>query len=220
MTDADDLQELEPINEFDSLDDIVEPERTAESTPPPPKAPDMLELIYQRTFAGLPTPAFNPMADKEYYRFLFGGVLIVVGCFMPFSADWNQVGYKTFAGAVNLLIGLGVIWSMWGAIYTKMFNFRWIMLSFFPFIWGILHLTQMKWSLFSTILEREGFNRGWQGPHSVSQLGNVLQQLGPGRFFVFFGALLIEATFVMSIVRGVQRKKQQDAMRSQARRNR
>jgi len=220
MTDADDLQELEPVNEFDSLDDIVEPERTAESTPPPPKAPDMLELIYQRTFAGLPTPAFNPMADREYYRFLFGGVLIVVGCLMPFSGDWNQLGYKTFAGGLNLVIGLGVIWSMWGAIYTKMFNFRWIMLSFFPFLWAIVHFFQMDWSMFESVFHRAGYKTGWHGPHSISQFGNVLQQIGPGRFFVFFGALLIEVTFVMSVVRGFQRKKQQDVARAQQRRKR
>jgi hypothetical protein len=218
MTDADDLQELEPISEFDGLDDIVEPERTEASATPTQKSPDMLELLYQRTFAGLPTPAFNPMADKEYYRFLFGGVLIVVGCLMPFSSDWSQVGYKSFAGGLNLLIGLGVIWSMWGAIYSKMFNFRWIMFAFFPFVWGILHFFQMDWSLFSSVLEREGYKTGWHGPHSISQFGNVLQQLGPGRFFVFFGALLIEVTFLMSIVRGFQRKKQQDAARSTRRR--
>jgi hypothetical protein len=41
--------------------------------------------------AGLPAPAFNPYCrDKTFYKFLFAGVLMLLGCMMPFSADYQQ----------------------------------------------------------------------------------------------------------------------------------
>ncbi|MFQ5504979.1 MAG: hypothetical protein ACE5F1_09320 [Planctomycetota bacterium] len=207
-TNQDELHDLEPLNEFNALEEIVEPEKAAK------QGPDMLDLLYKRSFAGMPAPAFNPMSSKEYFQFLLGGVLIVIGCLMPFDENWDHVGYKSFSGAMWLVIGLGVIWSMWGAINSGLFRARWVGLTILPFFWSILHLVQMDWGAFGEIFD---FSK-WQGVKSFSRLGAVLQEAGPGRLFIFLGSLYIEFTFVMGIIGGVKRKKEQDAARSASRR--
>lgn len=93
---------------------------------------------------GLPAPAYNPAADKEYYRFLFAGVIMLLGCLMPFGPDLALVGYKTPGGAFAMIIALGIVWSSWASIHHRRVIkglMRWIGLAFVVFVVGILDLT-------------------------------------------------------------------------------
>ena len=101
------LQELEP------LDDGAGHGQPA-GVAPGGTAPSVQELVMQQMRSGLPAPAYNPRADKYYFRFLFAGLLMLIGCLMPFGPEWDMSGYKTVSGAVFLIIALGVCWTAWG----------------------------------------------------------------------------------------------------------
>ncbi|MAE78122.1 MAG: hypothetical protein CMJ85_14765 [Planctomycetes bacterium] len=125
----------------ENTDELHELESLEEVAPPPAQAQfDYQEGLFQRSMAGMPAPAFNPSTSKEYYSFLFCGVLIVLGCLMPFDHDFSHTGYKTFFGGLWMLIGVGLIWSTWGAINTGLFRMKWVLLCFFPLAWGLIYL--------------------------------------------------------------------------------
>ena len=197
-----DLPELEP----------------AEESPQPTQQVDYQVAIFRRMLCGAPAPAFNPNASTEYYRFLFAGVLIVVGCLMPFDHDWSHVGYKTFAGAVWLVIGLGLIWSMWGAINSGFLRMKWVLLCFVPFIWGLFHMIFAKFpeggvanwgELFQVLADTGDADR-------FHKFGNALQYIGPGKIFVFLGSFFAIVSFIVGIFTGVKRIKEQKAERRAA----
>ena len=206
MSDLEELPELEPVA---------------------PAAPqiDYQAATFQRLIAGAPAPAFNPSSSKEYYRFLFAGVLIVVGCLMPFDSDWSHVGYKSFVGGCWLIIGLGLVWSMWAAINTGVLRMKWTLLCFLPLVWGILSL--FVWPQWPAATPEAGID-GWGTWFSAfadtgdkdrfSKMGNALQHLGPGRILIFLGSLIAVLSFVGGIFSGAKRIKEQKAERVTARR--
>lgn len=235
--------ELEELNEFDALDDIVEPggggpplgaiSMQAAAEPeteavPVPSAPtvEYSAQILQRMYTGMPAPFFNVNAPKEYYRFLFGGILLVIGCLMPFDADWAHVGYKSTAGACCLLIGLGVVWSAWAAISTGMFRMKWVLLAFLPMVWSLIHL--ITDGPFTSIAGSAEF--GWKqffelwtdknAEGRFRQMGNFLQHMGPGKIFICLGALMVEYTFIMGFFGGVKKMKEQKGQRPPSSRRR
>lgn len=177
---------------------------------------DYSAALYQRSFAGAAAPAFNPSASKEYYRFLFAGILILLGCLMPFDEDWSHVGYKQFSGGIFALIGLGLTWTSWGAIHTGAFRMKWALLAFLPFAWGLLHLI---FPGFPSEAEAPGAVNGWGelfgligdtgNDDRFHQFGNALQMFGPGKIFVFFGGLLAIFGFAAGIFGGAKKLKQQ-----------
>ncbi|PIE24087.1 MAG: hypothetical protein CSA62_04585 [Planctomycetota bacterium] len=139
----DELDELEPIvEETPSSSDSKAPAEV--DVPQAPNAEQLqahsvglLQKLVERSFSGMATPLFNPNASKEYYRFFFGGLMIVLGCLMPFDGDWAHRGYGTVAGGFFLLIGLGVCWSMWAAINTGIVRMKWILLTIIPFFYSV-----------------------------------------------------------------------------------
>ncbi len=181
--------------------------------------------------SGLPAPFYSRTASKEWYRFLFAGVLIAMGCLMPFGPQWEMAGYKTFSGGLFFIIGGGLIWTAWGAIsHGRPPTMKFIGLAFLPFVWGIFKLVSAwdepavaafaaeggklvtDWGdLFSTLVDRED-------PDRFVKIGNFLRYFGPGKLFVFFGAFLVELYFVLGIVGGAKKIKQDKAARSSGRR--
>jgi hypothetical protein len=140
--DEDELQEVPELEDAPALPDAPEVPASAPSEGAAPQMPSaqqmqaqqigLLNKLVERSFSGMACPLFNPNTSKEYYRFFFGGLLMVIGCLMPFDADWSHLGYKTFAGAFFLIIGLGVCWSMWAAVNTGMVRMKWILLTTLP----------------------------------------------------------------------------------------
>ena len=41
---------------------------------------------------GLPPIFYRHDAHREYYRFLFAGIVMTLGCLMPFGPEWEQAG--------------------------------------------------------------------------------------------------------------------------------
>ena len=235
MTNPDDLPELEPLEHLDDLDDLepLEPlPGAAVST-----APSMMEPVVAQLRTGLPAPAYNPNADKAYYRFLFAGVLIVVGCLMPFGMSYDgtmayDTGYKTLPGAIFLIIGLGMVWSWWGAISLNRFagaNLKWVGLCLIPFI-SILMVLLSEFDRETITSNSESFPDGWGGVFSDisgawfgaekaeawNRLDRFGQVVGSGKILVFIGSLLAELFFVLSIFGGAKAVKQQKLAKQQA----
>lgn len=204
-------------------DEIPELEPIETPAGPGSQQVDYQAATFQRMMAGAPAPAFNPTASKEYYRFLFAGLLIVIGCLMPFDADWSHVGYKHASGGCWLVIGLCLIWTMWGAINMGALKMKWVLLCFFPFIWSLMHLI---WAPFPSEEADPGAVNSWveiitivgktEDTARFHKIGQALQVVGPGKIFIFVGSLWAVFGFFAGIFGGVQRIKEQKAERSAA----
>jgi len=231
MTNTGELEELEP------LDDGALPAPAPLGQPGQPGVPSVQELLLQNFRAGLPAPAHNPRADKVYFRFLFAGLIMMIGCWMPFGPEWDMAGYKTISGAFFFLIALGVVWSAWGAIHTNRLEpkrMKWILLAFLPFVIQVMNLVNMfdepavkdaiakgvsvcsNWGELGDILkEKVSLNRD---PALGLKLDNTLRYFGTGKLFVLFGAFLTEWYFLGSIFGAAKVIKQQKAAATAARR--
>lgn len=127
MTNSGDVPELEPLEE------------SAAAAPPPQAAGGVTAV----SLPGLPAPVFGTRAQTEYYRFFFAGLIMFLGCMMPFGPEWEMAGYQSLGGAVFTLISLGIMWSSWVAISHGKFDLssiRWLILSTIPLTVMIYHV--------------------------------------------------------------------------------
>ena len=192
--------------------------------------------------AGLPSPAFNPRCtDKSSYKFLMCGVLMLLGCTMPFSADLDLAGYKTISGAFFTFIAIGMVWTWWSAIHhnrATSSSLKWIGLCMFPLLTQTMNLINfdaaaaslqalsMKWVEGLPELEK-GYGIGRlfadmgtglgkdvdTAPAAAARCEMFFRSFGTGRFFVFLGAFLTEIYFILGIVGGAKKNKEQKAAR-------
>ena len=208
------LRELEPLEEAPAA---AEP--TAASAPVPEPA---------RVAPGLPAPAFNPTADKEYYRFLLAGVVMFIGCMMPFGPDWSMAGYKTLSGAFFTVISVGMIWSWWGAIASGRFsgkNLKWVGLCILPILVQLMNFM----SAFDAPAVRAMIDSGqpmlkdWgdfftkffdMSPGPREEVDNFVRAFGAGKIVLFLGAVYAEFAMLMAVFGGVKAAKAQKAQRA------
>ncbi|MHC5064627.1 MAG: hypothetical protein ACYTG5_11715 [Planctomycetota bacterium] len=214
-------------------DDMPDLEPIAEAAPA--AAPAASAPTRRPGLPGLPPPAFNPTADKEYYRFQFAGLIMFVGCLMPFGPEWDMNGYKTMSGAFFLLISIGMIWSWWGAIHTARFsgkNLRWVGLCFIPFIVELFNLISafdepaVRAMVAAQAAAMEGdvivpiaadWGEVWAGmtdfnnTAATEKVGNFFRAFGTGKVVVFVGAFLAELFMLLAVFGGAKAAKQQKA---------
>lgn len=224
---TDELQELEPLEE-----PAQEPGAAPAATPgDPPGAP-----VAPPVHPGLAAPAYNPAADKQYFRFLFAGVVMFLGCLMPFGPEWDMAGYKTLGGAFAFFVAIGMIWSWWGAISTNRFrgaNLKWVGLALFPLIFGIVNLM----GAFEAPAVKDYIAQGkvpaewgwgdffsaffsFKDPVAQANADNFVRAFGSGKIVVFIGAVLAEVFMVMAVFGGAKHAKQQKAASAAARASR
>ncbi len=79
---------------------------------------------------------FEPNTPKEYFRFFFCGLLIVLGGFMPVGPDGSLMTLQTMTGGLFFIMGLGIMWNMWKAVYSGRLKMFWVWMLFIPIIWG------------------------------------------------------------------------------------
>lgn len=215
MTDTGTPSDLGSLEPLEPLDAAVE----AAQQPTDP-------LAAQR--AGLAAPAFNMHCrDKTFYRFLFAGVVMFVGCMMPFSAEIQRAGYQTLAGGFYLLIAIAMIWSWWASIANnRPTGLKWLMFSMFPMIggaWTMLVFDPAKAAELALasgwISESMVYSATWGD--LFSDIGSTIAKdakaparvegfwrlLGPGHVMVFVGGFMAEAGFIMGIVGGAKQNK-------------
>ncbi len=236
MTDAGNdnpLQELEPLEPAAGVaPEAIEAAVVAQMQNMPSQ---------QGPSAGLPSPAYNPRCtDKSSYKFLMCGVLMFIGCTMPFSANLDLVGYKTVSGAFFMFIAIGMVWTWWSAIHharATSASLKWIGLTMFPLLAQAMNLINFD----ATTASAEAVGWGWVKdlpslPNGYglgtlfSDMGTGLgksgdaapaaarcemyfRSFGTGRFFVLLGAILTELYFILGVVGGAKKNKEQKAAR-------
>lgn len=228
MSNAGDMPELEPLEEVAAAPSVDAQGATPVSLP------------------GMPAPVFGMRAPKEYYRFFFAGLLIVLGCLMPWGPQMDLVGWKTVSGGVCMIIGLMICWTSWVAIAHSRFglnNMTWLILAVIPLIGQILNLV----NAFELPAVKAYITSALQGPNAEyvidswgdlfknlrgyikkdvrgDEIANFFRNYGSGKFFVLVGSVLAEVLFLMSLVtgakRGAQQKAQKEAARSAAKSSR
>jgi hypothetical protein len=201
-----------------------------------------MQSFQQGPSAGLPSPAFNPRCtDKSSYKFLMCGVLMLLGCTMPFSADLNLAGYKTISGAFFTFLAIGMVWTWWSAIHhnrATSASMKWIGLCMFPLLAQVMNLINFDAAKASTDAIANGFVHGLPAltdgytlsnlfsdmgtglgkdidtaPQAAARCEMFFRSFGTGRFFVLLGALLTEVYFILGVVGGAKKIKEQKAAR-------
>lgn len=198
MTDA----TIPPIPELDALEPLVDEPGVAMETSPTAS----MKL-------GLPPIFYRGEAHGEYYRFLFGGLVMTLGCFMPFGVDMLP-GYQTLSGALYLVLSLCLVWSMWIAIYSGRFRMKWIMFALVPFLILLLDFIFVDRNVGIALFKRmhadapmatgwlDAIKLGMSGAEEdVTKAGNFVRAFGAGRIVLFVGSLL-NFTFLLSAVFG------------------
>lgn len=203
MSNATDL----PTPEFDTLEPLPEM-----SMGPPPGV------------VGAAPPAYRAEAHGEYYRFLFAGILMTLGCLMPFGGTEQEAGYQQVLGAFYLVIGMGVIWSMWIAIYGGRFRMKWIMLSMLPFLLQLVAIIFVDRDAGVMAFKAAGkpMAESWAEMFSLAfgrtaegtdKAMNFCRAFGTGRILLFFGSALNFWFLLGAIFGGAKQIKAQKAAR-------
>ncbi|MCC6781821.1 MAG: hypothetical protein IT457_03175 [Planctomycetes bacterium] len=181
---------------------------------------------------GLAAPAYNLNADKEYYRFLFSGVVMTIGCLMPFGPEWDMAGYKTLSGALCLVVGIGMIWSWWGAISVNRFrgaNLKWVAFSLAPLL--IMLFGMMRAFELPAVVDfgkaGKPMPSGWgeffssffafNDAPSQEKADNFVRAFGSGKFVVFLGAFFAEFSMLLGVFGGAKTARKQAAAAKAAR---
>lgn len=225
--DVPELQELEPID-------------TPANGGQAPQTMSLAEATLLQMRAGMAPPAMNPRAGKEYYKFLLAGVLMLLGCLMPFGPEWEMAGYKTLSGALFTFISLGLVWSWWGAIHQNRFGpaqLKWVGLAVIPFIVQLMNLIgafgapavanwprgngpiasswgglfdAMKGSIPFLAADQESQMR------AALEVENFFRAFGTGKVVLFVGSLLTVVFFFTAVMGGAKKVSEQKQARSAA----
>jgi hypothetical protein len=193
-------------------------------------APTSADAMLQAMRSGLPAPGYNPYCrDKSFYRFLFAGVMLIVGSLLPFSADLERPGCTTMAGAFYLLIGIGMTWSWWASIHNnRPVGLKWLLFAALPLIGSIMALI----SFAPQAAYERATQAGWIAPgpwfayspdwkSMFGDMGSALMKdpaaplrvegfwrlLGVGNVIVLVGALVAELGFLGGVVGGARKNK-------------
>ncbi|MEZ5965874.1 MAG: hypothetical protein R3F56_18710 [Planctomycetota bacterium] len=175
------------------------------------------------TKTGLPPIFYRADAHGEYYRFLFGGLIMTLGCFMPFGADMVP-GYQTLAGAFYLVLSLCLVWTMWIAIHSGRFRMKWIMFALVPFLILLLDCIfvgrNVGIAMFKATNPMAPIAESWLDAIKAGMSGsadevpkgsNFLRAFGTGRVVVFIGSLLNFVSLVSAVFGGAKHAKAQKA---------
>lgn len=213
-----DLASLEPLEPLDS----GAPEAGGGMT-----TDDQLLQVMR---SGLPAPGFNPYCrDKTFYRFLFSGVVMFVGCMMPFSAELSRAGYQTMSGGCYLLIAIAMIWSWWASIANnRPIGLKWLLAAAIPLVGSLMSMTSFDPEAARKLAVEAGWladgswlthSADWKSmfkdmgsaaaksQEAAARVEGFWRLLGPGHVLVFLGALIAELGFVGGIVGGHKKNK-------------
>ncbi|MFO1052420.1 MAG: hypothetical protein U1F36_09415 [Planctomycetota bacterium] len=209
---TDELPELEPLD--------------TPATAPAMEAAAAGQPAQKPSSPGLPAPAYSVGADKEYYRFLFAGVVITVGSLMPYGPEWDMAGYKTLSGAIALIVGIGLIWTWWGAISINRFrgaNLKWVAYAFLPLMITLFGFMRAFESPAYVAFKSMGkqLPADWmefikaffalKDAPSQEMADNFVRATGSGKFVVFLGAVWAEISMLFALFGGAKTARAQKA---------
>ena len=211
------LASLEPLEPLDA------------GAPPAGGAAGSDDVLVQVTRGGL-APAFNPYCrDKTFYRFLFAGVVMLLGCFMPFTADTSRAGYQYISGGFYALIGIALVWSWWASIsHNRPLGVKWVAMACVPLLGILMNIVAFD----AAVARATAIDLGWlrdvpatmasdswgamfkdigsglaKDREAAARVEHFWRLFGPGQLFVFLGALMAEAGLIGGIIGGAKKNK-------------
>ena len=173
---------------------------------------------------------FEPTTPKEYYRFFFAGFLLFMSAFLP-CGPGGPLSITTLLGSTYAIIGLGVMWNMWKAIYAGRVKLFWVLMTLMPLIVGIWRIATAFGgdpddpNSSVSMMAAHGLT-GWSslgdffgGTPRWGVLRNFFWVLGYSTVFATVGALLAWIFFIRGFFGGIKHSKQQSTSgeRSRAR---
>lgn len=226
MTDTGNPPELATLAPLEPLD--------AGAAVPSAAGPAAADASLVALRSSLPAPAFNPYCrDKTFYRFLFAGVLILLGSLMPFGADYQAAGFKTMSGACYLVLGVAMVWTWWGAIHNNRStsaSLKWLVLCAIPLVAGIMGLVGYDpelalvtakangllppgaevstWDTLFGDIFAAGRPSGEAAVVAGAKVENFWRLYGVGKLFVLLGAAFAEIGFFGGVLGGAKKNKQ------------
>ncbi len=196
---------------------------------PPPELEPLAEPSgFDATSApagGMAPIFYRPDAHREYYRFLFAGIVMTLGCLMPIGPDANLAVYQTTSGAFFLLISLGVVWSMWIAVAGGRFRMNWLMLAIIPFVAQLINVifVAKEPGVLEYVKEGRPMVEGWKDliktvftssdAQRYEKAGNFCRAFGSGRIVLFFGGALNLWYILTAVFGGAKAAKAKKAAR-------
>ena len=141
---------------------------------------------------------FEGNVFKQLYWFFWGGVITLVGSFLPYySGEIALVpAYVTFTGSLFLIFSLLLIVGMLFSIYAKRLIMSPVFLMFIPAI--------ISWW---TLVKRVGVapeNFSWYSfLYDIDAINWLANDAGSGLLLIMIGSTLVVLTFIISIATAV-----------------
>lgn len=179
--------------------------------------------------AGLGAPAFNMYCtDKSMYRFLFAGVMILVGCLMPVSAEIARSGFQTVSGGFYTLIGIALIWSWWGSIANnRATGVKWVLAASIPLIASVWYTVafdpaaahetarahgwltaDITYSASLGDMFKDMFSALGKDADAAVRCSGFWRLYGPGNLLILLGGLIAELGLFSGVAGGMKQNKQ------------
>ena len=207
--------------------DLASLEPLAPLTAAAPAAAQQDPMAAQR--AGLGAPAFNMYCtDKSMYRFLFAGVMILVGCLMPVSAELARSGFQTVSGGFYTLIGIALIWSWWGSIANnRATGVKWVLAASIPLIASVWYTVafdpaaahetarahgwltaDITYSASLGDMFKDMFSALGKDADAAVRCSGFWRLYGPGNLLILLGGLIAELGLFSGVAGGMKQNKQ------------
>ncbi|MFK7743238.1 MAG: hypothetical protein AB8H80_23180 [Planctomycetota bacterium] len=211
MTETGNLASLEPLEPLEAA-----------------AAPAVQQDPLAHNRGGLAAPAHNMFcADKSFYRFLFAGVVMLVACWMPMTAELLRPAYMTMAGGFYMLIAIAMIWSWWASIANnRPMGVKWLLFTAAPLIGSVWALIAFDVQVAAETAKGFGwihpdmpYSDGWGGmfsdlgatlakdPDTGIRVEGFFRLLGPANIFLLLGSLMAELGFIMGVLGGAKQNK-------------
>jgi hypothetical protein len=171
---------------------------------------------------------YEPTTPKEFYRFFFCGLLLFMGALLPCGVE-GRLAINTMFGSLVAMLGMGVMWSMFKAIYTGRVKLLWVVLTIIPLaITGFRIATAFmgdpKVEGTGAYLMAANGVEGWGSlvevfsdtPPRWGVLRSFFWVVGFSNIFFALGSLLAWILLVGGVFSGVKHSKQQAAARAAA----
>ena len=141
---------------------------------------------------------FEGNVFKQLYWFFWGGVITLVGSFLPYSSGGLALvpAYVTFTGSLSLIFSLLLIVAMLFSIYAKRLIMSPVFLMFIPAI--------ISWW---TLVKRVGAapeNYSWYNfLYDIDAINWLANDAGSGLLLIMLGSTVVVLTFIISIATAV-----------------
>lgn len=140
---------------------------------------------------------FEGAVFKQLYWFLWGGIMTLIGCFLPFyNGDLSPLvpATHTFAGALYLIFAIILLVAMGMSIYSKRLIMSPVFLMFIPAVHTWIAVIKQVGRI-----EDPDFS-WYELFYKIDSINMLTDRVGSGFMIILIGSSIVALTFVFSIV--------------------